>query len=55
MDTRAIGIRVPDSQIEKVNRRALKKGVSFNKWVNWAITQGLRSHKKKGGASQEIS
>ena len=45
--TKAIGIRVPVILLEQINRRALRRGVSFNKWVNWALEQGIRSHKKR--------
>ena len=46
MKTKAIGIRVQVLKLEEINRRASRRGITFNKWVNWAIVQGLRSHKK---------
>ena len=47
MNTKAIGIRVPVILLEEINRRATWRGVTFNRWINWAVVQGLRSHKKK--------
>lgn len=46
MNTRAKGIRLPEEIIELIQKRAAHKGWSFNKWINWAVRNGLRSHKK---------
>jgi len=46
-NTKAIGIRIKTEVIDRVMQRANRKGWSFNKWVNWAISIGLRSHSKK--------
>jgi len=45
--TRAKGIRVKDELIGLIERRAARKGWTFNRWVNWAISQGLRPHVRK--------
>jgi len=47
MSTKAIGIRVPVILLDKINERAACRDISFNKWVNWALAQGIRSYKKK--------
>lgn len=46
-DTRAIGIRLPLDVIERIQERAAKRGISFNQWINWAINNGLRPHRRK--------
>ena len=46
-DTVIIAIRIKKALLDKVKERVAQKKVSRNSWVNWAITQGLRSHKKK--------
>ncbi len=46
VESKAIGIRVRIDTLENVKKRALRKGWSFNKWMNWAIAQGLRKHSK---------
>ena len=46
-ETRAIGIRIKIEDIAKIKERAQRKGYTFNQWMNWAIRQGLRSHKGK--------
>jgi len=43
--SKAIGIRI--NTYEEIKKRADRKGWTFNKWVNYAIGLGLRSHKKK--------
>ena len=47
MNTQARGIRVPTDVIEPIKKRAARRKMSFNQWINWAIKQGLRSHTKK--------
>ena len=47
MKSKAIGIRVETEKLKLIRQRAIKKGWSFNRWVNWATNLGLRSHKKK--------
>lgn len=46
MKSRAIGVRISNDNISKINERAARKKWSFNKWINWAVSLGLRSHKK---------
>ena len=46
MKSRAIGVRISIDNIEKINKRAARKGWTFNKWINWAVSLGLRSHKR---------
>jgi len=46
-NSRAVGIRVKKDIIESIKIRAGRRGWTFNKWTNWAIVQGLRSHKAK--------
>jgi len=48
-DSRVIGVRIKDETIAKIIERASRKGWTFNRWMNWAIIQGLRSHKRKEG------
>ena len=43
----ARGVRLSDEDIARINKRAARKGWSFNRWINWAVGVGLRSHKKK--------
>jgi len=45
--SRAIGVRIKNEDIAAIEQRANRKGWSFNKWVNRAIVQGLRSHKRR--------
>ncbi|KKL69475.1 hypothetical protein LCGC14_2114570 [marine sediment metagenome] len=45
-DSRVIGVRIKESLIEQIKRRANRKGWTVNRWMNWAIQEGLRSHKK---------
>jgi len=46
-NSKAIGVRVKTEVIGRVMQRANRKGWSFNKWVNYAVEQSLRSHSKK--------
>jgi len=45
--SKAIGIRIKTDTLEGIRKRADRKGWTFNRWVNYAIGLGLRSHKKK--------
>ena len=45
-DSRAIGVRIKNDDIATIEKRAKRRGWSFNKWMNWAVTAGLRSHRK---------
>ena len=46
-ESKAIGIRLRTEDLEEIKKRADRKGWSFNKWMNWAVGLGLRSHRKK--------
>ena len=46
-DSRVTGIRISNKDYDKAMERARAKGWKFNRWVNWAIGLGLRTHKKK--------
>lgn len=43
----ARGIRIKNEILDKVQQRAKRRGLTFNGWINWAVSLGLRSHKKK--------
>jgi len=43
------GVRLLDKDFDLIMKRATRKGWTFNRWMNWAIEQGLRSHQKKEG------
>ena len=47
MESRAIGVRIKTQVLTEIQKRAERKGWSFNKWMNWAANLGLRSHAKK--------
>jgi len=46
-DTEIVAIRIKKKLLAQVAQRVTNKKVSRNSWVNWAVTQGLRSHKRK--------
>ncbi len=46
-ESRAIGVRIPDKDYERIMEKATRKGWTFNRWMNWAISLGLRKHDKK--------
>ena len=48
-ESSAKGVRLSSEDIQKIISRATRRGWSFNKWINWAVSVGLRSHKKKEG------
>jgi len=48
-DTRAIGVRITNELFEQIMQRANRKGWTFNKWMNQAALDSIRSHKKKEG------
>ena len=51
----ARGIRLPDENYALIMDRANRRGWTFNRWINWAIVNGLRSHKKKDGGLETLS
>ena len=46
-DSKVRGVRIPNNIICEIEQRASHRGWTFNRWMNWAIIQGLRSHKRK--------
>lgn len=46
-DSRVIGVRILNPVIEEINKRARRRGLTFNGWMNWAITTALRPHRRK--------
>ena len=44
--SRAIGVRIPNGTIERIMERAASRGWTFNRWMNWAVAQGLRPHRR---------
>ena len=48
-DSKAIGVRVTIDDYERIMKKATRKGWTFNRWMNYAIKEGLRSHQGKGG------
>lgn len=45
--TGTVVARVKDEIITEIKRRANKRSMTVNAWVNWAITLGLRNHSKE--------
>ena len=45
-DTTVVSARVPDKTLEEINQRVAKKGTTLNKWINKAIKEALRKHRK---------
>ena len=43
----AIWVRINNEAIVEIRIRANRRGWSFNRWMNWAIQEGLRKHTKK--------
>jgi len=52
-DSTAIGVRIDNEVIAKIRQRANRHGWSFNRWMNWAVFNGLRSHKKERPANEQ--
>ena len=46
-DTEILTARVKKPLVEILNQRAKRRGITINGWLNWAIRQGIRSHKRK--------
>ena len=45
-NSRVIGVRLDNTIIEQVLHRAARRGWTYNRWMNWAVKQGLRKHVK---------
>ena len=41
-----ISVRVKDKTVSEINRRIKRRGITINKWLTWAVSLGLRTHKK---------
>jgi len=48
-NTKIISARVSDDKVELITQKANKRRITINAWINWAIKNGLRSHKRKVG------
>ena len=46
-NTTIVSARVPDVKLAEINQRITKRKMTLNQWLNWAILNGLRSHKKR--------
>lgn len=46
-NTTIVSARIPDKVLTQIKERISRKGKTLNEWLNWAIKQGLRPHKKK--------
>lgn len=47
-NTNIIAARVKDDVIEQLRGRAARRGITVNAWLNWAIADALRPHRRKG-------
>ncbi len=45
-DSTVRGVRVLDKDIKQIMGKANRRGWTFNRWMNWAVAQGLRKHSK---------
>lgn len=49
-DSTVISVRIRNNILARIESRLQrKKGMTLNRWLTWAILQGLRSHKKGVG------
>jgi len=46
-NSRVRGVRLLNKDYHMIMERADRRGWTFNKWMNWAIKQGLRKHNKR--------
>lgn len=46
-DSTAIGVRIDNEVISEIRQKASRRGLTFNRWINLAIKEGLRKHTKK--------
>ena len=42
-----ISVRIKNETASEINRRIKRRGITKNKWLNWVVGLGLRTHKKK--------
>ena len=45
-DSNILSVRLRNSVIREVQARAGRRGWTKHKWLEWAVTQGLRKHTK---------
>ncbi|KKN70447.1 hypothetical protein LCGC14_0431420 [marine sediment metagenome] len=45
-NTTIVAARIPDDTLKEINFRISRRGITLNKWLNWAIKNGLRKHRK---------
>ena len=45
-NSRVRGVRLLDKDYDLIMLRANRRGWTFNRWMNWAISIGLRKHIK---------
>jgi len=45
--TTTVSARIPDKALVQIKERIARRNKTLNAWINWAILNGLRSHKKK--------
>ncbi len=45
-NTTIVAARIPDKTLAQIKERISGNGKTLNQWINWAIRQGLRTHKK---------
>lgn len=46
-NTKVLAVRVKNETVAEIEARIKPNGKSLNKWLNWAISLGLRKHDKK--------
>lgn len=46
-DTGTVIARVKNETIRIIKQRARKRDITVNAWLNWAIEQALRNHRKR--------
>lgn len=46
-NTTIVSARIADGTLAQIKARIARKGKTLNGWLNWAIKQGLRPHKKR--------
>ena len=46
-NTSVVHARVADTKIKEIEKRCKNRGMTINSWLNWAIDNGLRPHRRK--------
>jgi len=52
-DSTVRGVRIKNDAISAIEQRAKRRKWTFNRWMNWAISVGLRSHRGIENESKE--